>query len=157
MPKLDEEDFIEPNNLPSINQSKYGPPPIGMGGGYGADTSQKINPTQAGDNAAQNAQVLVPNTNEDFINRKWRPMMGWMYMAVCITDFVIFPVLWSVIQVVGGGEVKSQWDPLTLKGAGLFHIAMGAVLGIAVYGRTQEKRDGVNAAAGPSITTTANK
>ena len=29
--------------------------------------------------------------------------------------------------------------PLTLQGAGLFHIAMGAVLGIAAFGRTQEK------------------
>jgi hypothetical protein len=28
---------------------------------------------------------------------------------------------------------------LTLQGAGLFHMAMGAILGIAVYGRTQEK------------------
>jgi len=33
----------------------------------------------------------------------------------------------------------SQWMPLTLQGAGLFHIAMGAVLGITAFGRTQEK------------------
>jgi len=26
-----------------------------------------------------------------------------------------------------------------LQGAGLFHLAMGAVLGIAAYGRTKEK------------------
>jgi hypothetical protein len=35
-----------------------------------------------------------------------------------------------------------QWQPLTLQGAGLFHIAMGAVLGIAAYGRTKEKMAG---------------
>jgi hypothetical protein len=29
--------------------------------------------------------------------------------------------------------------PLTLQGAGLYHIAMGAVLGLAAYGRSQEK------------------
>jgi hypothetical protein len=40
--------------------------------------------------------------------------------------------------------VKTQWQPLTLQGAGLFHIAMGAVLGIAAYGRTQEKLGGAN-------------
>jgi hypothetical protein len=28
---------------------------------------------------------------------------------------------------------------LTLQGAGFFHIAMGAVLGVTAYGRTQEK------------------
>ena len=37
-----------------------------------------------------------------------------------------------------------QWQPITLQGAGLFHIAMGAVLGIAAYGRTQEKLGGAN-------------
>lgn len=76
---------------------------------------------------------------EDWMNNKWRPMMGWMYMLVCIFDFVIFPVLWSIVQVIGGGEVKTQWSPITLQGAGLFHMAMGAILGIAAYGRTQEK------------------
>jgi hypothetical protein len=38
----------------------------------------------------------------------------------------------------------AQWQPLTLQGAGLFHIAMGAVLGIAAMGRTQEKIAGAN-------------
>jgi hypothetical protein len=81
---------------------------------------------------------------EDWMNTKWRPAMGWMYMLVCVTDFVLFPVLWSIIQVHGGGEVKMQWQPITLQGAGLFHIAMGAILGIAAYGRTQEKMAGAN-------------
>jgi hypothetical protein len=77
--------------------------------------------------------------NEDWINTKWRPTMGWMYMAVCICDFVLFPILWSLVQVIGDGKVETQWSPITLQGAGLFHMAMGAILGIAVYGRTQEK------------------
>jgi hypothetical protein len=77
--------------------------------------------------------------NEDWMNSKWRPAMGWMYMLVCISDFVLFPILWSLIQVVGDGKVETQWSPITLQGAGLFHMAMGAILGIAAYGRTQEK------------------
>ncbi len=103
--------------------------------------NQMLNLTQAGNNAAQNAEVLVKHSkeSEDWINKKWRPSMGWMYMAVCITDFVIFPVLWSVLQAVSAGQVTAQWQPLTLQGAGLFHISMGAILGIAVYGRTKEK------------------
>ena len=68
-----------------------------------------------------------------------RPMMGWIYMLTCTCDFVIFPVLWSVLQALQGGQVTSQWSPLTLQGAGLYHIAMGAVLGLAAYGRSQEK------------------
>ena len=81
---------------------------------------------------------------EDWMNSKWRPMMGWMYMLVCTMDMVVFPVLWSLLQSLNHGQVTSQWQPLTLQGAGLFHIAMGAVLGIAAFGRTQEKLGGAN-------------
>ena len=100
---------------------------------------QQMNLTQAGDNAAQGADVLVANDNTDWINKKWRPVMGWVYMMTCTADFVVFPILWSLLQALSNGQVTSQWQPLTLQGAGLYHIAMGAVLGIAAYGRTKEK------------------
>jgi len=80
---------------------------------------------------------------EDWMNSKWRPMMGWMYMLVCTMDMVVFPVLWSLLQTMTHTQI-TQWNPLTLQGAGLFHIAMGAVLGIAAFGRTQEKLGGAN-------------
>ena len=81
---------------------------------------------------------------EDWMNSKWRPMMGWLYMAVCAFDFVIFPILWSLLHAIMHSTTLTQWQPLTLQGAGLFHIAMGAVLGIAALGRTQEKMAGAN-------------
>jgi hypothetical protein len=80
---------------------------------------------------------------EDWMNSKWRPMMGWMYMVVCMFDMILFPILWSLLQTVTHTPI-TQWNPLTLQGAGLFHIAMGAVLGIAAFGRTQEKLNGAN-------------
>ena len=80
---------------------------------------------------------------EDWMNSKWRPMMGWMYMLVCMFDMILFPVLWSLLQTFTHTPI-TQWNPLTLQGAGLFHIAMGAVLGIAAFGRTQEKLNGAN-------------
>lgn len=83
------------------------------------------------------------NNKEDWLKEKWRPAMGWMYMVTCITDFIIFPVLWSILQAIQGGQVTSQWNPLTLQGAGLFHLAMGAVLGVAAWSRGQEKLAGV--------------
>ncbi len=134
-------------------EPSFGPAP---GAGFGAPSAPsfgaasmqpqmaaqpQMNLTQAGSNAAQGADVLVKNTNEDWINKKWRPVMGWVYMATCTADFVLFPVLWSILQTMQGGQVTSQWQPLTLQGAGLYHIAMGAVLGIAAYGRTKEKLD----------------
>ena len=94
---------------------------------------------------------------EDWMNSKWRPMMGWMYMLVCMMDMVVFPILWSLLQTTTGTNI-TQWNPLTLQGAGLFHIAMGAVLGIAAFGRTQEKLNGANngglAPVSQSVTTT---
>jgi len=68
-------------------------------------------------------------------------------------DMVVFPILWSLLQATTHGSVNTQWNPLTLQGAGLFHIAMGAVLGLAAWGRTQEKMAGANnggAAATPA-------
>jgi Holin of 3TMs, for gene-transfer release len=95
--------------------------------------------------------------NEDWMNSKWRPMMGWLYMGTCTFDFVIFPILWSLLQSTLGHPV-TQWQPLTLQGAGLYHVAMGAVLGLAAFGRTQEKLAGANNGGlqpvGQSVTTT---
>ena len=89
---------------------------------------------------------------EDWMNSKWRPMMGWMYMVVCTMDMVVFPILWSLLQTLTHSPI-TQWNPLTLQGAGLFHIAMGAVLGIAAFGRTQEKLSGANNGGAQTPTT----
>ena len=88
-------------------------------------------------------EAVGEKKKEDWMNSKWRPMMGWMYMLICTMDMVIFPILWSLLQAMTKTPI-TQWNPLTLQGAGLFHIAMGAVLGIAAFGRTQEKLNGAN-------------
>ena len=85
------------------------------------------------------SEEINESESEHWMNSKWRPAMGWMYMIICMMDMVVFPILWSLLQAFTHGSVSSQWNPLTLQGAGLFHIAMGAVLGIAAFGRTQEK------------------
>ena len=78
-----------------------------------------------------------------------------MYTLVCMADFVVCPIIWTLVQAVGYDKVETQSSPITLQGAGLFHIAMGAILGIAAYGRTQEKLgDKAGATAGvPSFST----
>ena len=94
---------------------------------------------------------------EDWLNAKWRPMMGWIYMLTCVTDFIIFPVLWSILQASLKQPVTA-WQPITLQGAGLFHLSMGAIIGVAAFGRTQEKLAGANNGGmqpvGQSVTTT---
>jgi hypothetical protein len=91
--------------------------------------------------------------DEDWMQKKWRPAMGWMYMGVCVFDMVVFPILWALVQTIQH-QTLVQWNPLTLQGAGLFHIAMGAVLGIAAFGRTQEKIAGSATNVTPNTTPT---
>lgn len=83
---------------------------------------------------------------EDWMTKKWRPMMAIMYMCVCAFDFILAPILWAVVQfweTQAANDAFRQWQPLTLQGAGLFHMAMGAVLGITAWSRGQEKLAGV--------------
>lgn len=76
---------------------------------------------------------------EDWMTTKWRPMMAIVYMIINLADFLVFPVIWSLIQIHGQGAVAQQWAPLTLSNGGLFHMAFGAVLGVAAFTRGQEK------------------
>ena len=154
--------FGGPSTYGSPSSGGFGGGSFGSSGSYsnpgfnqqstsGFGSTQNINQSNSGQpvltgaaptNAASGADVLVANDNTDWINKKWRPVMGWIYMLTCTMDFVIFPILWSLLQAMSKGSVTMQWQPLTLQGAGLYHIAMGAVLGIAAYGRTKEKIEG---------------
>lgn len=90
---------------------------------------------------------------EDWMTKKWRPMMAVMYMCVCVFDFILAPILWAVVQfweTSAANDAFRQWNPLTLQGAGLFHMAMGAVLGITAWSRGQEKLAGVADANKPA-------
>jgi hypothetical protein len=89
---------------------------------------------------------------EDWMNSKWRPAMGWMYMVVCVFDFIIFPIGFTIVQfweTQAANDAFRQWQPLTLVGAGLFHVAMGAVLGISAWSRGQEKIAGASGSGLP--------
>jgi hypothetical protein len=80
--------------------------------------------------------------DEDWMTKKWRPMMAMMYMTCCLFDFALFPIMFTVVQfweVQAANDAFRQWVPITLQGGGLFHVAMGGVLGVSAYGRTQEK------------------
>jgi len=90
-------------------------------------------------------------TQESWVVSKWRPTMGWVYVIIVVFDFLVAPILWTVAQgyfAIGAeltleSNISKQWQPITLLGGGLFHVAMGGVLGITAWGRTQEKLNGV--------------
>jgi hypothetical protein len=130
---------------PAAGTGSFGSPQA-VSFGSGSTASAAAGPTTvmtapSSSNAASGAEVLLAPDDKfgKFVNSKWRPLMAFIYMITCTCDFVVFPVLWSVLQAMTHGNVTSQWQPLTLQGAGLYHLAMGAVLGVAAYGRTKEK------------------
>ena len=103
------------------------------------------------------APELPKKKDEDWMTKKWRPMMALMYMICCLCDFAVFPIMFTIVQFweeQASNDAFRQWVPITLQGGGLFHVAMGAVLGVSAFGRTQEKIAGAanNAPALPGST-----
>ena len=80
---------------------------------------------------------------EDWIKTKWRPMMAWTYMAICIFDFIIGPIL-RVWYMAYSGQLIDPWVSLTLSEGGLFHMSMGAIIGVSAWTRGQEKLTAMN-------------
>jgi hypothetical protein len=81
----------------------------------------------------------MSNKTDTWLQKYWRPMMAVSYMIIILFDFIFAPVLWSILQAMSSGVVSLQWSPLTLLSGGIFHAAMGAVLGITAFTRGQEK------------------
>lgn len=98
-----------------------------------------------------NDMTAAEKSGEDFMSKNWRPMMAMTYMLTCLFDFIAGPILYNILQFYNPGQHLDMWQPLTLQGGGLYHIAMGVVLGITAHGRTQEKINGVDAPALPSL------
>jgi len=82
----------------------------------------------------------------------WKAFSGGVYLTICVFDFIIVPVWYGVtrtpipLEQLKGLEPSVQMriiesytvqhEPFTLKGAGMFHLAFGALLtGSAIAGR----------------------
>jgi hypothetical protein len=76
--------------------------------------------------------------DEHWMKAYWRPAMGWLYMIMCFCDFVAFPIISIFIPIITKMPYVA-WQSLTLSNGGLIHLSFGAILGVAAYGRTQEK------------------
>ena len=85
-------------------------------------------------------QMDIDNAKQDehWAKAYWRPAMGWLYMLICLVDFVVFPAIAMFLPIVTKLQYVA-WQSLSLSNGGLIHMAFGAILGVAAYGRTQEK------------------
>lgn len=78
------------------------------------------------------------DTKEPWLVAWWRPAMAWQYFFVCIFDFIVAPLLHELGQVLMH-QTLTQWDPITLHGAAIYHMAMAGIIGVYAYGRSKEK------------------
>ena len=103
---------------------------------------------------------MATTSDEKWISKYWRPADAWVYLFICLFDFVIMPiwVLRTNVRIDDIVEIsmrlrpedqlnaivqlarKTTWSPITLGDGGMFHISFGAILGVAAYtrGRVQE-------------------
>lgn len=64
--------------------------------------------------------------------------MAWQYMVVCLFDFIGGPLVNAWLSAY----TKTQyvpWQSLTLDNSGLYHLSMGAIIGVAAWSRGKEK------------------
>jgi hypothetical protein len=80
--------------------------------------------------------------NESWFKRHWRPFMAWQYFVICLFDFLVAPVFFAWFSYFTKTSMQ-QWQPITLQGGGMYHLAMGAIIGITSYGKSQEKINSV--------------
>lgn len=85
----------------------------------------------------------IEKQSEHWVKAYWRPAMGWLYMAMCAFDFILFPIfamMQPVFMKIWKIEMQyTAWKSLTLDNGGLIHLAFGAILGVAAWSRGQEK------------------
>jgi heme/copper-type cytochrome/quinol oxidase subunit 2 len=76
--------------------------------------------------------------------QKWTYLMGLTYMIVNIADFVVFPIMYTIVQfweTQAANDAFRQWVPLTLTNGGFIHIAFAAILGISAFNKEEKKPD----------------
>jgi hypothetical protein len=80
---------------------------------------------------------------DHWLKTTWRPAIAWQYVAVCLFDFILAPIVMLLYYHFHPDLEYFAWEPLTLQGGGLYHLSMGAITGVTAWSRGQEKINGV--------------
>jgi hypothetical protein len=79
----------------------------------------------------------VEYLKDNRITKYWRPAIAWSYAFICLFDFFLAPILFPILSWYLGFKDVIIWKPLTLEGGGLYHVAMGAIIGVSSWSRGQ--------------------
>jgi len=83
-------------------------------------------------------QTPIQREYEDWLTSHWRPAVAYSYVAIILFDFIFGAILFTAYATATGNPLV-VWESLTLGQGGMFHLAIGAVLGAASWTRGQEK------------------
>jgi hypothetical protein len=86
-------------------------------------------------------------SDEGWFRAHWREFMAWSYGIVCLWDFMLAPIFFAWFSHYEHLTNPILWTPLTTSGGGLYHVAMGAIIGVSSYGKTQENVTSMNVAS----------
>lgn len=75
---------------------------------------------------------------EHWLQTYWRPLMAMQYFVICLFDFMLAPIGLSIYAIIRDVPYI-VWHPLTIEGGGLYHLSLGAILGVSAWTRGQEK------------------
>lgn len=78
------------------------------------------------------------NSKSSWLQTYWRPAMAVQYFIICMFDFMLAPIGLSIYALLRDVPYII-WHPLTLEGGGLYHVSLGAILGVSAWTRGQEK------------------
>lgn len=103
--------------------------------------------------------------NNKWYQSVWLPFAAATYIVICIFDFIIMPVYVTAHNsrienlvfitldrkdaaefadgLIKANQSQRQWNPLTLLGAGMFHLSFGALLTGGAITRGMAKRSEV--------------
>lgn len=122
--------------------------------------SGKVEPVLQHDNTELEARVKQLEKAEPWLDKHWRNVSAMVYLIICLYDFIIMPTVIHIHNMDVNHYIKElvattdkqhtlaiidrmeteEWQPLTLRSGGLFHVSFGAILTGAVLMRGAEKK-----------------
>lgn len=109
------------------------------------------------DNSLKTLSLEEQKLRDESAKHGWKRVAAYVYLIVCIFDFLIAPSwiglqredymemilavskLDPMVQIGIINQEMKYWEPLTLIGGGIFHLAFGAILtGVAITGNKEK-------------------